>query len=116
MSTTPITPDQIKELQRGVSKSLQALQASYVACQDPTECLTLINQSQQLAAQMTQLEQALFHQQTVEAETTLQDAFAAAHGLTAEVTALSGRLDKISDAISSAAKLTSLLAGIIAKL
>jgi hypothetical protein len=116
MPTTAISPAQLKELQRGVSTSLQALQATYVQCQDPTECLTLIGQSQQLAAQMTQLEQALFHQQTLDAEASLQDAFSAAQGLTAQLTALSAKLDKISDAIGAAAKLISLVAQIIAKL
>ncbi len=104
--------DDLQKLQDGLSVSIKSLLKAYDQSKDPVESATLLDQSQQLSAQMTQIETNIFHQQTVQAGATIDDAFTAAGGLVDQLTAATAKLQKISDAISIAAKLISVVAKI----
>ncbi len=107
------TINDLQNLQDGLSASIKSILSSYDATQDPAESATLLNQSHQLAAQMTQIETNLFHQQTIQAGATIDQAFALATGFTAQLTAAAGQLQKISDTIATAAKLIGVVSKII---
>jgi len=111
-----ITTSQLQDLQDGISASLQTLQKAYALTSDPTESQTLANQTQDLAGQMAQMEKTLFAQQTLDAETTVQAAFTSAQGLTAQLKAMAGNLEKVSEVISIAAKLVAAVAQVVVKL
>jgi hypothetical protein len=103
----------LQALQDGISASIKTILATYDACTDPTESATLLAQSQQLSAQMSQIETILFHKQATEATDTIKAGFAAANGYIAELKDMAGDLEKVSDIISSSAKLISVLTQII---
>jgi CHASE3 domain sensor protein len=111
-----ITTSQLQDLQDGISASLQTLQKAYALTNDPGQSQNLINQSQDLATQMAQFEKTLFAQQTLDAEAAVQAAFSSAQGLTDQLKAMAGNLEKVSDVISIAAKLIAALAQIVVKL
>jgi hypothetical protein len=111
--TTPISTAQLQTLQDGISASVQILLKAYDQTADPVVSATLLGQQQQLAAQMGQIETAIFHQETVLATATMAAAFTAANGFTAELTGQAQSLDQVSKIITSAAKLIGVVAQII---
>jgi hypothetical protein len=113
-STAPTIPtSQLQDLQDGISASIQTILKAYDACNDPVESAALLNQSHQLAAQMSQIETALFHQQAINATATVSSAFTSAQGFIAELNGLTSQLEKVSAIIASAAKLVGVVAQIL---
>jgi len=106
----------LEELQDGISASIQTLLQAYGACADPVLSATILGQSQQLAAQMSQIETNLFHQQAIQAGATIDRAFASARGFTAELKDLARSLDRVSDIITAGAKLVGVVTQIISYL
>ena len=106
----------LEELQDGISASIQTLLQAYGQCADRVESATILGQSQQLAAQMSQIETNLFHQQTVAAGATIDAAFASARGLTQQLQEVSKSLDRVSEIIATGAKLVGVVAQIISYL
>jgi flagellar hook-associated protein FlgK len=106
----------LQTLQDGINASIQTLLQAYDNCQDPVASQQLIDQANQLTAQMKQIEATLFHQQTVEAGAVLAGAFTSAKGFTDQLNALSKSLDQVSDIISVAGKLVDAVAKVIAVL
>src|SRR5271166_3001373 len=109
----PISSQQLQDLQDGISASIQTILKAYGQCQDRVGSATLLQQSQQLAAQMSSIETALFHQQTVDATDAMASAFTAASGFTAQLKQLADGLDKVSDIINAAAKMIGVVAQIV---
>jgi len=103
----------LQDLQDGISASIKAILATYDGCSDQAESATLLAQSQQLSAQMSQIETILFHKQETEATDTIKAGFAAANGYIAQLKDMAGNLEKVSDIISAAAKLVSTVTQII---
>jgi hypothetical protein len=95
----------LENLQDGLSASLQILLKAYDECTDPAESAALLIQAKQLAAQMSQIETSLFHQQTVQAGAVVDPAFSSAESYTADLKNLAGKYDQISDIIAAGAKL-----------
>jgi len=112
-TSATISTQQLRALQDGVSASLQTILKAYDRCEDPVGSATLLQQSQQLAAQMSAMETALFHQETVQATAAMADAFTCASGFTAQLKQMEATLDKVSDIINAAAKLIGVVAQII---
>ena len=106
----------LEELQDGISASIQTLLQAYNQCTDPVESATILSQSQHLAAQMSQIETNLFHQQTIQAGATVDNAFASAKGFTGQLKDLVKSLDRASDIITTGAKLVGVVAQIISVL
>ena len=103
----------LEELQDGISASIQTLLQTYGLCADPVESATILSQSQQLAAQMSQIETNLFHEQTIQQGATIDEAFTAARGFTDQLKAMSQELDRVSDIISTGAKLVAVVTQIV---
>ncbi len=95
----------IEVLQDGISASLQTLLRAYDRCPDPVQCADLLNQARQLAAQMSRIETGLFHQQALQADAAIDRAFISAGSCTGRLKDMAGSLDRVSDIISTAAKL-----------
>jgi hypothetical protein len=112
-NSAAIPPNQLRDLQDGISASIQTILKAYDQCEDPVGSATLLQQSQQLAAQMSAIETALFHQETVQATTAMADAFTSARGFTAQLKQTEAGLDKVSDIINAAAKLIGVVAQIV---
>ena len=112
----PISTEELQQLQDGISASIQTVLKAYNACDDPVDCATLLNQSQQLAGQMSRIETALFHQQTIEASAAISGAFDSADGFIAELKQMTKSLDQASKIITAAAKLAGVVAQILAVL
>jgi hypothetical protein len=110
--STQSAPD-LQALQDGLNASIQTILKSYDQCTDPVQSAALLTQSQQLAAQMSQIETKLFHQEVVQATATITAAFTAANGFTDQLKAMAASLEKASDIVSIAAKLVSVVAQII---
>ena len=108
-----ISTSELQDLQDGISASIQTILKAYDACNDPVESATLLNQSHQLSAQMSQIETALFHQQAVNATATVSSAFTSAQGFIAELNGLTTQLEKVSAIITAAAKLVGVVAQIL---
>jgi hypothetical protein len=108
-----LSVQQLQDLQDGINASIQTVLAAYDQCTDPTQSLALINQSQQLSAQMSQIEKTLFNQQTVQANATLSGAFTSASGFTEQLKTMAASLEKVSDIIGMAAKLVGAVAQIL---
>ncbi len=111
-SSATSAPD-LQALQDGLNASIQTILKSYDQCTDPVQSASLLSQSQQLAAQMSQIETKLFHQEVVQATATITAAFTAANGFTDQLKAMAASLEKASDIVSIAAKLVSAVAQII---
>lgn len=109
-------PSDLQTLQDGLNSSIQTLLKAYDQCTDPEASAQLIGQVDQLTSQMKQIETNLFHQQTVAATDVLNSAFTAAQGYTAKLIELGGRLAQVATIISTAGKLISVVAQIIAAL
>lgn len=103
----------LQDLQDGISASIKAILATYDDCTDSAESATLLAQSQQLSALMSQIETILFHKQETEATDTIKAGFTAANGYIAQLKDMAGKLEKVSDIISAAAKLVSTVTQII---
>jgi len=103
----------LEDLQDGISASIQTLLQAYGQCADRVESATILGQSQQLAAQMSQIETNLFHQQAIAAGATIDDAFASAKGFTQQLQDMSRSLDRVTDIITTGAKLVGVVAQII---
>jgi hypothetical protein len=99
------TIDDLEDLQDGISTSIQTLLRAYDQCADPVESAALLLQTKQLAAQMSQIETSLFHQQAVQASPMVDRAFASAEGYTSQLKDMAGNLDRVSDIIATGAKL-----------
>ena len=108
-----IPAKQLQDLQDGLSASIQTILKAYDQCEDPGASATLLQQSHQLAAQMSAIETALFHQQTLQATAVVTGAFSAAAGFTAQLKGLEAGLEKVSDIIGAAAKLIGAVAQIL---
>jgi methyl-accepting chemotaxis protein len=106
----------LEELQDGISASIQTLLQAYNQCADPVESATILSQSQQLAAQMSQIETNLFHQQAIQVGATVDNAFASARGFTSQLKDLAKSLDRVSDIITTGAKLVGVVTQIISVL
>ena len=106
----------LEALQDGISASIQTLLQAYDKCQDPVGSATILGQAQQLAAQMSQIETNLFHQQAIQAGATIDSAFAAARGFTDQLRSFAQTLDRISDIITAGAKLVGVVTQIISYL
>jgi hypothetical protein len=111
-SSATSAPD-LQALQDGLNASIQTILKSYDQCTDPVLSAALLTHSQQLAAQMSQIETSLFHQEAVQATATMTAAFTAANGFTAQLKAMAATLEKASDIVSVAAKLVSVVAQIL---
>jgi hypothetical protein len=105
-------PD-LQALQDGLNASIQTILKSYDQCTDPVQSAALLTQSQQLAAQMSQIETKLFHQEVVQATAAMTAAFTAATGYTAQLKDMATKLEKASDIVSVAAKLVSVVTQIL---
>jgi len=103
----------LEDLHDGLSASIQALLQAYGQCADPVESATILGQSQQLAAQMSQIETNLFHQRAIAAGASIDSAFASAGGFTQQLKDMAGKLERVSDIILTAAKLVSVVTQII---
>ena len=106
----------LEDLQDGISASIQTLLQAYGQCRDPVESATILGQSQQLAAQMSQIETNLFHQQAIAAGATIDSAFASAKGFTQQLKDMAKTLDRVSDIITNGAKLVGVVTQIISYL
>jgi hypothetical protein len=112
-SSSPTSVPDLQALQDGLNASIQTILKSYDQCTDPVQSAALLSQSQQLAAQMSQIETKLFHQEVVQATATMTAAFTAANGFTAQLKAMDATLEKASDIVSVAAKLVSVVTQIL---
>ncbi|HZL46227.1 MAG TPA: hypothetical protein VFC28_08370 [Opitutaceae bacterium] len=106
----------LEELQDGISASIQTLLQAYGQCADGVASATILGQSQQLAAQMSQIETNLFHQQAIQAGAAIDGAFASAKGFTEQLKAMAKTLDRISDIIATGAKLVGVVTQIVSYL
>jgi len=111
--SAPISTARLQQLQDGISAGIQTILQAYDACTDPVESATLLGQSRQLAAQMADLETALFHQQTIAASATVAAAFTAADGFIAELNQAAQSLDRVSQIITASAKLIGVVTQIL---
>ena len=111
-SSSQSVPD-LQALQDGINTSIQTILKSYDQCTDPVMSAALLSQSQQLAAQMSQIETSLFHKEAVQATATVTAAFTAANGYTDQLKAMATTLEKASDIVSVAAKLVSVVTQIL---
>jgi hypothetical protein len=111
-----IPPSDLQALQDGISANIQTILKAYDACNDPVQSATLIVQSQELAAQMSKIETALFHQETLEATATMSSAFDSANGFTAQLNGMAASLEKAADIIAVAAKVIGAVAEIVSHL
>ena len=103
----------LEDIQDGISASIQTLLRAYDQCADPVESAAILVRSKQLAAQMSQIETGLFHQQSVQASPEVDRAFASARGYTAQLKAMAGDLDRVSEIIATGAKLVDAVTQII---
>jgi hypothetical protein len=110
------TIDDLEELQDGISATIQTLLKAYDRCADPVESATILIQTKQLAAQMSQIETGLFHEQTTKAGPVIDQAFASAKGYTARLNEMAGNLERISDMIATASKLVAAVTLIVSGL
>lgn len=106
----------LQTLQDGINASIQTLLQAYGNCEDPAASQQLLDQANQLTAQMKRIEASLFHQQTIAAGTDLAGAFTSAKGFTAQLNAMNKSLDRVADIISMAGKLVDAVAKVIAVL
>jgi|SRR5208283_716004 len=106
----------LEALQDGLSASIQTLLQAYGQCADPVQSATILGQSQQLAAQMSQIETNRFHQQTIQAGATVDRAFASVLGFTSQLEDLAKSLDRVSDIITAGAQLVGVVTQIISVL
>ena len=109
-------PLDLQTLQDGLNASIQTLLNAYDQCADSEASAQLIDQVNQLTSQMKQVETNLFHQQTVEATDVLNSAFASAQGYTAKLNDLGKKLGQVAAIVSTAGKLISVVAQIVAAL
>jgi hypothetical protein len=103
----------LETLQDGISASIQTLLKAYDQCTDPVESAAILSQSRQLAAQMAQLETSLFGQETIQAGSEIDRAFGSARGFTEQLKVLAGSLDRVSEIISTGARLAGVVAQIV---
>jgi hypothetical protein len=106
----------LETLQDGISASIQTLLKAYDRCGDPVESATILSQSKQLAAQMSQIETNLFHQQAIQAGEEIDRAFESAMGFTAQLRDLGGNLDRLTEIISTGARLVGAVSQIVSAL
>jgi len=107
------TIEDLEGLQEGISASIQTLLQAYDQCADPVESATIMVQTRQLAAQMSQIETSLFHKQTLRAGPVIDQAFASAKGFIAQLKNLAGRFDRMEGIIATGAKLVGAVTPIV---
>lgn len=107
------TQKDLEALQDGISASIQTLLQAYDQCTDPVESATIIVQTKQLAAQMSQIETRLFHQQAIQAGPAVDSAFGSAQGFTMQLRAMSGKFERMSEIIGTGAKLVDAVAVLV---
>ena len=110
-----VTTDQLQALQDDISAGVQVILQAYDQCKDAQQSLDLMNQAQQLSAQMAEIEQALFHQQTLEAAEAAT-ALTAANGFTSQLTAMAKSLEQVSNIVAAGAKLIGAVTQVVAYL
>jgi len=96
--------EKLTALQGDLASNIRTLLDAYDRCTDPALRTQLISQTQSLSTQMSRIETALFHQQTVDADDTLEAAFNSARGFTSQIDALNDQLERVSELVSVAAK------------
>ncbi len=106
----------LETLQDGISASIQTLLKAYDQCDDPVVSVTILSQSKELAAQMSQIETSLFHQQAIQSGAEIDRAFASAIGFTGQLKDLGRDLERLTEIISTAARLVGAVNQIVSAL
>jgi hypothetical protein len=108
--------ENLTNLQSDLGASIRVILQAYDQCEDPALRAQLISQAQLLSTQMSRIETALFHQQTVEADEELEEAFTSAKGFTEQIDAMNHELERAAELVALAGKVVHTVTQIVAHL